>query len=89
MKTNNKSEDQKIEYTIGTDPNPEYPGIGGQTFKVIINKDYFAPVELPELQIEITKVYKQTWWKKLLLKLGFSVSFLKLNQLKNESKRRQ
>lgn len=64
-----------VEYTIGTDPNPEYPGIGGQQFKVVINKDYFAPIELPELQVEITKVLKQTWWKRFKFWLGFSVSF--------------
>lgn len=44
-----------------TEPNSEYPGIGGQQFKVVINKDYFAPIELPELQVEVTKVLKQTW----------------------------
>lgn len=78
-----KQEDlPEIEYTIGTDPNPEYPGIGGQQFKVVINKDYFAPIELPELQVEITKVYKQTWWRKLLFRLGFNVSFYETKMVK-------
>ncbi len=71
-----------------TEPNSEYPGIGGQQFKVVINKDYFAPIELPELQVEVTKVLKQTWWKKLLFKLGFSISFFEVKPIKNEQAKR-
>ena len=67
----------QIEYLTGIDPNPEYPGIGGTQFKVTLNKDWMAPLET-SLKLKVTKVYKQTLWKRFLFWLGFPVSFTKL-----------
>lgn len=82
MKTEHNNQ---VEYLAGINPNPEYPGIGGTQFTVILNKDWKAPLETP-LQLEITKVYKQSLWKKFLLWLGFKVSFYEVKVIKNENK---
>lgn len=57
------------------------PGIGRSSFKIAIDKDWFKKGDIlenpPGIQIEVTKVYRITWWKKLLMFLGFKVVFFK------------
>ena len=73
MKTEHNNQ---VEYLAGIDPNFEYPGTGGTQM---------APLEIP-LQLEVTKAYKQSLWKRFFLWLGFKVSFYEVKVIKNENK---
>lgn len=62
--------------------NKAKPGIGGSTFNLVFQEDFnlifkedwWKPenLEVQEIYaVKIIKVYKFTWWKKILFKLGF------------------
>lgn len=59
------------------------PGIKNKTFKIQLDIDAFHKGEIIEqtinnsnsVKLKVIKVYKFTWWKKILFKLGFSIKF--------------
>ncbi len=52
----------------------DLPGINGETFKIVLEKNFFEQDdENKPINCKVVKTYPLTWWRKLLLKCGFSV----------------
>ncbi len=52
------------------------PGIGGKPFYLKFDSDYFNKKDILvcyNVKCEVVKVYRLTWWRKILRKLGFRV----------------
>lgn len=65
------------------------PGIGGKPFYIKFDGDYFKKRDIlvsKSVKCEIVKVYRLTWWRKILRKLGFRVRIfeVKVKPLNNE-----
>lgn len=51
-------------------------GIGGKPFYLKFDSDYFNKRDIlvsSGVKCEVVKVYRLTWWRKILRKLGFRV----------------
>lgn len=64
-------------------------GIEGKPFYIKFDGDYFNKRDIlvsNSIKCEIVKVYRLTWWKKILRKLGFRVRMfeVKVKPLNNE-----
>jgi len=69
--------------------NIQYPGIKKISFTILLHKDYVAHVgniiSLPDnIEVIVTKVYKRTWWRRLLSWLGIKTKLF--NCIKVNSK---
>lgn len=63
-------------------------GVGKTTFKIQLDADWYNKEDILSIgpyytKVKIIKVYRLTWWKKLLLKLGFSITFFKGVKVEN------
>lgn len=62
------------------------PGNGG-TFKILMNANQFSgydEVFVNEVKMRVTKVYPLTWWKKILMKFGWSYTSMELEIVDEE-----
>lgn len=56
------------------------PGKNGKIFTIKLNKASLQPTQ--GVQVEITKVYKDTLYRKIIRKLGFRILLFKCKLLK-------
>lgn len=61
-----------------------YPGTHKKPFTIKLDRDQVKPHDIINyapysVKLEVIKVYKSTWWRRVLLRLGFAV---KLSQAK-------
>lgn len=57
------------------------PGIKNKTFYILLDGNYFRKKDIIQssfIKLIVLKVYKPTWWRKILNKLGFKVKMLGL-----------
>jgi hypothetical protein len=57
------------------------PGIGKQTFYIKFDKDMFRKGDIigsGSMSMEVIKVYRRTWWRRVLLWMGFRVRMMQV-----------
>lgn len=68
----------------------DLPGLGGESFDIKIRKGQYASkgsIIIPtksKCLIEVTKVYKIGWWKRVKLKLGLKVKLFQCKIISGE-----